>query len=458
MVDRDIGTTQRLANEPHTQLLMDKVTIEMVGTKKISLLIVALFVAMTLPFGASAQDDRLEASWQHSNRHGVSIDFRVNSTTIDETYLDNARFLERVDSLLHALECDTTVNIVSVEICGSASPEGPAELNRDLSHARMMALDGYVRSHIDIPDSIITYNDQYIVWNHLKELISEDTDPITHKEQVLEILEQEDLVGYDVLGRKQDGRINAIQGIDKGKTWQILRERYFVQMRNAWFIMVTVNDVVPEPEPEPEPIPEPMPEPEPEPIRMLVEDPTNETFKPIMNLKINGLEAAALIANFGMEFRITPRLSLDIIGHYAPYDYFSESRKVRVLATQPELRWWWGETMVKGHFVGVHVPVAGFNVQLNDNYRYQDPNRALWGVGVSYGYAMPLDKNQKWGVEFTVGVGYMDVVYDVYEGCHNGKLLRTERKNYFGPTRLGINFTYRIDKRVRNTEIRLIEQ
>jgi hypothetical protein len=114
--------------------------------------------------------------------------------------------------------------------------------------------------------------------------------------------------------------------------------------------------------------------------------------------------------------------------------------------------------MVKGHFVGVHVPVAGFNVQLNDDYRYQDPNRAMWGIGVSYGYAMSLGENQKWGVEFTVGVGYMDVEYDVFEGCYNGKLLRTERKNYFGPTRLGINFTYRIGRRVRNTEIRLIEQ
>ena len=448
VVDRNIDTETRLACEPHKQLLTDKVTIKMVGTKKISLLIAALFVAMTLPFGASAQDDRLEASSQHSNRHGVSIDFRVNSTTIDETYLDNARFLERVDSLLYALERDTTVNIVSVEICGSASPEGPAGLNRDLSHARMMALDGYVRSHIDLPDSIVTYNDQYIVWDHLKELIAEDTDPITHKERVLEILEHEDLVGRDIYGRKQDGRINAIQDIDKGRTWQILRERYFVHMRNAWFIMVTVDEVVPEPEPEPIPEPEPEPEPvqehKPVLILMLVDDPENDTYEPLMNFKVNGLEAAALIANFGMEFRIAPRLTLDVIVHYAPYDYFSESRKIRVLAAQ--------------HFVGLHVPVAGFNVQLNDNYRYQDPNRALWGIGVSYGYAMPLDKNQKWGVEFTVGVGYMDVVYNVFEGCHNGKLLRTERKNYFGPTRLGINFTYRIDRRVRNTEIRLIEQ
>ena len=166
---------------------------------------------------------------------------------------------------------------------------------------------------------------------------------------------------------------------------------------------------------------------------------------PLMNIKINALEAAALIANIGMEFRLTPYLSFDVMGHYSPYDYFNDARKIRVFAIQPELRYWFGESLVKGHFIGVHVPVAGFNIQLNDKYRYQDPNRALWGVGVSYGYAMPLGKKQKWGVEFTIGVGYMNLVYDVYEGVHNGKYLRTESQHYFGPTRLGIDFSYRFD-------------
>ena len=90
------------------------------------------------------------------------------------------------------------------------------------------------------------------------------------------------------------------------------------------------------------------------------------------------------------------------------------------------------------------MPVAGFNIQLGDK-RYQDPNRALWGVGVSYGYAMPLGKDTNWGVEFTVGLGYMNVVYDIYEGVENGKYLRTQRMNYWGPTRVGVDFSYRFD-------------
>ena len=251
----------------------------MIGIKKISLTLVSLFVATVIPFGASAQDDRLDASWQNNNRHGVSVDFRVNSTTIEEDYRDNASFFVRVDSLIDVIENDPKVEIVSIEICGTASPEGPAATNRRLSYARMMALDTYLRTHIEVPDSIVTHNDHYIAWGHLVDLINEDPAPIENRDEVLEILAKDDLVGTDWLGREQDGRINAIMDLDNGKTWAILNQRYFEQMRNAWFIMVTVREVEPEPTPEPEPEPTPEPEPEPEP------EPKPESV-PILNLTL----------------------------------------------------------------------------------------------------------------------------------------------------------------------------
>ena len=170
---------------------------------------------------------------------------------------------------------------------------------------------------------------------------------------------------------------------------------------------------------------------------------------PLMNIKTNAIEVAALIANLGVEFRLSEHISLDVIGHYSPYDYFNRQRKIRILAIQPEVRYWWGNPLVRGHFIGLHIPVAGFNIQLNDHYRYQDPNHALWGVGISYGYAMPLGKSGRWGVEFTIGVGYLDIKYNTYEGVCNGKYLCTKRENYFGPTRLGIDFSYRIDRTKR---------
>lgn len=440
----------------------------MIKTRKISHFIAALLIAIVLPFGLYAQDDRLATSSYEVDRYGVNIDFRVNSSTIDEAYRDNATFIARVDSISKCISADPDLQIVSLEICGSASPEGPAENNRRLSNARMLALDRYLREYFEFADSVVAYNDQYIPWDYLAELVKADPKPISRKDDVLSILAKTDLVGYDSWGRKQDGRINAIQALDNGQTWRQLNQLYFEQMRHAWFIMVVLRPVEPEPvvepepepvvEPEPEPIVEPEPEPvvEPEPEPIVEPEPVVEAPARMMSVKINAAEVAALIANIGFEFRLAPRLSLDVIGHYSPYDYFNEARKIRVFAIQPEVRYWWGEALVRGHFVGLHIPVAGFNVQLNDRYRFQDPNRAICGVGVSYGYAMPLGKSGKWGVEFTIGMGYLNIKYDVYEGVHNGKYVRSGTSNYFGPTRLGVDFSYRIDIQKKNREIKTI--
>ena len=164
-----------------------------------------------------------------------------------------------------------------------------------------------------------------------------------------------------------------------------------------------------------------------------------------VSIKTNGAAVAALITNIGFEVKLADRWSLDVMGAYSPYNMIVKDRKLRVFGTRPEVRYWWGEPLKRGHFLGLHGFTSAFNVQIGDKARYQDPNHALWGVGVAYGYAMPLGKKEKWGVEFTLGLGYARVKYDKYDGAINGPFIERKTINYFGPTRLGINFSYRFD-------------
>lgn len=437
----------------------------MFGTNKISPLIASLVIALAIPFSLSAHGRSMMMPWQGKDRHSASVSFRANATIIDVSYRDNAAFISQLDSLFDVLNNDPRMEIVSVEIGGTASPEGGASRNKELSRTRMMVLDAYIRESLALPDSIVKYNDQYITWQHLTQLVDSDPNPIAHKERVLDILEKDNLVGIDRNGDPQDGRINAIFYIDSGETWRELERRYFPEMRNAWITIVTMNsdeeaEATPSVKPDSstttvgttrlvavEQVTQPQRREAITPKQRYAEQLAKEGKVPVLNLKTNSLEALALIANLGFEVRLSPRLSFDVIGSYSPYNsIFNSERKIRVLSAQPEVRFWWGEALYQGHFIGVHVPVAGFNVQVNDRYRWQDPNHVLWGVGVSYGYAMPLGKSKHWGVEFTIGVGYMDVTYDIYEGVFNGKYIRTETKNYFGLTRLGIDFTYRFNK------------
>lgn len=418
----------------------------MLGNKNILIALSLLLVKVLVPYVSSAQQSRDSSHVEQRMRYGVSVDFRVCSTTIDSMYRNNAQALERIDSLYNALAHDTLVDIVAVEFCGTASPEGSAIVNHRISHDRLLALETIVRERFDIPQDVVAEVDHYIAWDRLIAMVEGD-EALEYRDAVLEILRSDYPTSRDRWGREVDGRIAELKRLDGGRVWTTLYKRYFDQMRNAWFIMVTTRQIIPEPEPVPDVEVVVVPEVEQE---LVVETepivvPEDNVRVPLVNVKTNALEVAALIINLGAEFRLTPRLSLDVIGHYSPYDYFRSNRKVRLFGIQPELRYWFGESLRKGHFVGVHIPVVGFNIQLGDKERYQDPNRAAWGVGLSYGYAMPLGKATNWGVEFTLGVGYLNVVYDVYEGVCNGKYLETRRMNYFGPTRIGIDFSYRFD-------------
>lgn len=443
----------------------------------------ALFVlAFIMPIVANAQDDSVSYRRERS-QHGVFVDFRVNSATLDPNFRKNRTVLSRVDSLLRMIKEDSTITIENVEFSGTASPEGNSPLNSRLSHARMLEVEKYVRKHISLDDYVITYNDRYVDWEHLIELVDADS-TLEMREDVLRIARSSYPDVKDFKGQPVDGRIPELKKLNNGKVWNILLRRYFTKMRTGAVIMRTCTDVpiIIEREPEPEivepeqyieVIPESYHHGDPDPC--AVEDIPVESDAvadgdrgiddmgafdtdmsaqyqktPLIGLKTNLLAYSTLIPNVGVEVRLAKHWSAEITALYSPYNLFVHDLKTRVLAMKPEVRYWFGEPLRKGHFLGIHVPVAGFNIQLNDDYRYQDPNHALWGVGLNYGYAMLLGKQQKWSIDFTIGFGYMDVKYDVYEGVRNGKYIRTEEKHYFGPTRVGVNISYLINKKRGN--------
>ena len=81
-----------------------------------------------------AQETTLEQT-----RTEMNIVFRVGSSAIDATYMDNSATLERMVEWVNGVKADEMVDIVSVEFCGAASPEGSSAINRRLSRERLTA-------------------------------------------------------------------------------------------------------------------------------------------------------------------------------------------------------------------------------------------------------------------------------------------------------------------------------
>ena len=116
------------------------------------------------------------------------------------------------------------------------------------------------------------------------------------------------------------------------------------------------------------------------------------------------------------------------------------------MATQPELRYWFNKNNSK-LFVGAHFGAASFNLALNGDYRYQDHNGAspIMGGGISIGYRMPISKNERWNVEFAVGVGGYSIRCDKFYNIKNGKLAETYRTTYWGIDNASIGISYRFN-------------
>lgn len=346
---------------------------------------------------------------------------------------------ERLDSLAGLIErllADEDVRLAHVWIGGSASPEGPEAHNVWLGKTRAQRLCDYLRVHTSLPDSLMHVDNLTEDWRTPLRLVRQREFP--NKARVLEIWARQP----DSRARKRE-----MMAIDNGATWEYLIDQTFRTARNArmTIVCVAVDSIVKYP-------------PLAQPVRIAAEMPAMAAPEPLATavpaqrgqfvaLKTNLAALGLLVANIGVEFSFGRGFSLDFPLYYSPYDITPEFR-VRVLGIQPELRYWLRRDWPGGgHFFGLYGTVAGFDLSFPGTDRYQDPEHALWGVGLSYGYALNFGRRRHWGLEFNIGAGYTNCRFDAFENVSNGPLLRTGERDYWGISRVGISLTCRFWRR-----------
>lgn len=143
------------------------------------------------------------------------------------------------------------------------------------------------------------------------------------------------------------------------------------------------------------------------------------------------------IHNLAIEMQISQKLSIELPVYWSLWE-IEQEHGIRGVGFQPEVRWW-TDAAGKGHYVGCHAHVAWYNIKWNEN-RYQDTGRPLLGAGLSYGYKLPLTEH--WGAEFTLGLGYTNLKYNVYYNLDNGAKIDSRIRHYWGLTRIGASLVY----------------
>lgn len=378
--------------------------------------------------------DKLDSVLVYANTDLVPVIYKVNKYD-----LKGSPQLDSIVNLINQIKSDSRVELAYVWVGGSASPEGPVAWNKKLGDYRSAALSNFLRSKTDLPDEQLRVANLGEDWYSVTRTLEKIDFP--NKEKILDIIDSEP---------DWNSRKNKIRTIDNGQTWRRLVREIFPVFRNSRMVIVCSADGLKYRTHKSVPLVLQVPDT----VCPMLSIPMIETKlrrqpeNRFWSVKTNTLFLAALVANVGVEVELWKKWSLDVPVWYSPYNITS-TRKIRLMAVQPEIRHWLKKAG-EGHFFGLHTHVAGFNVAINDNGRYQDPNHALWGMGLSYGYATHISKNKRWSLEFNLGVGFAEYDYDAYRNWANGPKFRSGSDWYWGITRAGISISYKWYKERKN--------
>lgn len=165
-------------------------------------------------------------------------------------------------------------------------------------------------------------------------------------------------------------------------------------------------------------------------------------------LKTNTIGWGLLIANLAGEMDWGKHWSFVLPVYYSACNYFTSEVKFRTLTLQPELRYWFRNNHT-GWYTGAHLGASWFNLAAGGDYRYQDHNRCTpaLGGGLNGGYRMPMSKNGRWWLEFSLGAGVYQVDYDKFQNRKNGSWIANEKKVAFAVDQVAVSVAYRFDRK-----------
>lgn len=370
--------------------------------------------------------------------------FTLGSADItQDTGLD--RLSISIDSLL------ANGSLMNINIVGSASPEGPEELNRRLALERAEGVRRYLRKKGRIPQQVFNVTSIGENWDGLRRMIAngaltgnaqksalkiiDETPDIAQREKLLRELNGgkewntlmvnvfPHLRTADVAVEYDDGIINMSVG-EKGTSMPVATAK--AQENPPVYIEDAVMEVVAEEAP-----------------AAPVED---DGWQRHGYVKTNLPAIAFFMVNAAVEFDLAPHWSLTIPVYWSPFNYVHSDRKYRLLVAQPEARYW-PRRQNSGFFIGAHVGGGYYNFAFGGENRYQDHDRnsPAYGGGISVGYRFRFTRSQRWLMEVTVGGGVYRLDYDIFDNVHNGLITGRRQRTFYGVDNAAVSIAYMFD-------------
>ena len=408
--------------------------------KKITFLMLGMAAALALPY--------TEVRAQEEIRDSVKIYFRQDYSTLDMSIRDNRAVLDSITDKLSSDYADSVYRIEKILVVGGASPEGTIRHNRNLSANRAKRLFDYLGRYGELPDSLTTFHFLGRDWHGLVRLVEAD-DNVPYKQETLRFL-------YDILRRLDggekvaDNNVGRLSRLRGGRPYKYMYRVLFPELRasrlHLWyqkmwnpvkFIPLVLRDSITLPPAGPlAPVPAPLPD------------------KPFyMAVKTNMIYDALLVPNVGVEFYLGDGFSIAADWMYGWWKKDRAHWYWRTYGGDVVFRKWLGRAAagkpLTGHHLGVYAQVQTFDFEMGGRgYMGGEPggdifDRALFGGGLEYGYALPVAR--RLNLDFSAAVGYFGGKYYEYlpmDDCYVWQA--TKKLRYFGPTKLEVSLVWLI--------------
>ena len=382
--------------------------------------------------------------------------------------------LDEAAAEVRRIVADPHLRLIGVVICGCTSPDGLFGDNEKLGAARVKSATNWFKDSSGLSDRYIWSVNRIEDWDHLCELVAKSD--LNFKEEVIWIIRN----------KTWGERKRALMNLDGGRIWRRLINEFFPKMRGIRFTVLVEKQYVPVVEEKVDTVyvrdtvyiskADQNVAPDfgsefsaPDPAwkesyggknsKKKASAPEKRTRTPhyydtpwMLAFKTNILTDAIALWNIGFEFQIAKHLTLNLSGTYTQTNYIYPDPHTKIYGFSPEFRYWFGQPLAKGSYLGLHANINWYTLKLNPTVLYQNVSndKPAWCVGLDYGYSLSMDRKNHWGVEFTIGLGYGMYSHNTAE--QNGAddqwyLTGEETKHYVGLTRLGITFSYRFSAR-----------
>ena len=156
-----------------------------------------------------------------------------------------------------------------------------------------------------------------------------------------------------------------------------------------------------------------------------------------LSLRANLLRWATLTPDLGLEWRISPSWGIAVNGSWTSWSWKDKDRRYALWEVMPEVRYYMGEK--KAWYVGAMFKTGQFNYKLSETGKQGD----LMGGGITGGYRLRL--NKALGLDFSLGLGYLNADYEKYEVIDGVRVRRgNDTKNWWGPVNAGVTLVWKL--------------